>query len=129
LLDHRPPVVGLDNTLVGDLAAAGRIERRLAQLQPQQAVALVDQRSHLSANVQLLVADELGREAGVQLRRAVADRGGAGARPLALLVHQAREAGLVDRDAVLGGDLGGQLEREAVGVVQLERVGRLDLRA
>ena len=40
---------------------------------------------------------------------------------LLLLGHQRAEAFLVDRDALLGGHLEGQIDREAVGVVQRER--------
>ena len=40
--------------------------------------------------------------------------------PLALLVHQPAELRLVDREPLLGGHLQGQVDREAVGVVQFE---------
>ena len=40
---------------------------------------------------------------------------------LALRGHGRVEAGAVDAEALLGGDLLGELEREAVGVVQRER--------
>ena len=67
VLDDRAAVLGLDHAVVGDLAAAGRVERRLAQLQREQAVAAGLERADLRAHVQLLVADELGLEAGVQV--------------------------------------------------------------
>ena len=70
-----------------------------------------------------------GRGAGVAQR---AVRGGVGpaallgARvglgPLALRGHQPGEALAVDRDALLGRHLQGEVDREAVGVVQLERL-------
>ena len=41
VLDRRAAVLGLDHAVVGHLAAAGRVERRLAQLQREQAVAAV----------------------------------------------------------------------------------------
>ena len=44
-----------------------------------------------------------------------------GARLLALPAHRRLEAGGVDGDAALAADVGRQVEREAVGVVQLER--------
>ena len=122
VLDHRAAVLGLDHSVVGDLAAAGRVERRLAQLQREQAVAAGLERADLRPHVELLVADELGLEAGVQIGHGERHGLGAGTGPLALLVHQPRELGLVHRLAVVGGDLDRQLEREAVGVVQLERV-------
>ncbi len=54
-------------------------------------------------------------------------RGGrAGAGPLALLLHQLLEAAVVDREALLGEQLLGQVVGEAVGVVQLEGVGGVD---
>ena len=43
-----------------------------------------------------------------------------GARLLALPRHRHLEAGVVDGDAALAADVGGEVEREAVGVVQLE---------
>ena len=46
---------------------------------------------------------------------------GVGLGPLPLLGHQAAEADLVDGQALLGGHLQGQVDREAVGVVQRER--------
>ena len=47
---------------------------------------------------------------------------GVGLRALPLLGHQPAEALLVDLQALLGGHLEGQVDREAVGVVQLERL-------
>ena len=44
------------------------------------------------------------------------------ARTLALRFHQPREAGLVDAEACLLRELGGELDREAVGVVQPEGI-------
>ena len=72
----------------------------------------------------MLAADELGRAGLVQdlveLRPAPCDLALVGLGPLALLGHGLVEAGLVDLDALLGHDLLGHLEREAVGVVELE---------
>ena len=48
---------------VGDLAAAGGIERRLAQLREEEAVAELLERADLRQHVGLLVADELAAEA------------------------------------------------------------------
>ena len=52
-------------------------------------------------------------------------------RPVALLGHQPAEALLVDREALLGRHLQGQVDREAVGVVERERLaaGQLGLAA
>ena len=82
-----------------------------------------------------LIADELGGEARRRPTarpparawpspRALA--AGALARAGALLLHERLEARLVDAEAVLGDDLERQVDREAVGVVQQERVGRGD---
>ena len=49
--------------------------------------------------------------------------GGVGLRALPLFGHQAAEALFVDAQAGFGGHLEGQLEREAVSVVQRERIG------
>ena len=43
------------------------------------------------------------------------------AAPLALLGERDLEPGAVDAHAVLGGELDGQVDREAVGVVEAER--------
>ena len=72
-----------------------------------------------------LVADELGLEARLSGKRssglgAPVGDGGPGA--VALLIHQLHESRLVHRSALLGGDLGGQLKRKPVGVVQPEGV-------
>ncbi len=47
---------------------------------------------------------------------------GVGLGAVPLLLHQAAEAGLVDLEALLLGHLQGEVDREAVGVVQLERL-------
>ena len=81
-----------------------------------------------------LVADELGRKARVaRERRGLLAQAAAGAAPSgalaragALIVHQRLEAGLVDAEPVLGDDLERHVDREAVGVVQEERVGAGD---
>jgi hypothetical protein len=46
---------------------------------------------------------------------------------LALAVHRGVEAGFVHRHAALAADVGRQVEREAVGVVQLEGGVAVDL--
>ena len=51
---------------------------------------------------------------------------GARTRARALILHQVLEAGLVDAQPLLGGELEREVEREAVGVVELERLGRAD---
>ncbi len=51
-----------------------------------------------------------------------APRLGVGLGPVALLAHEPPETGLVDAQPLLGGHLQGQVDREPVGVVQLERL-------
>ena len=55
--------VALDPALVGHLAATRGIERRLAQLREERSVAEILERAELREDVDLRVADELGREA------------------------------------------------------------------
>ena len=85
-------VLLLDPAAVRDLAAAGGIERRLAQLREEQPVAERLERADLREHVGLPVADELAAEAGGrrELRRALrAAAADARARDLAMLRHQA----------------------------------------
>src|SRR5437868_10679254 len=51
-----------------------------------------------------------------------------GLRPCALFGHQAPETRLVHGDALLGGHLEGEVDREPVRVVQLERLVRSEER-
>src|SRR5439155_18873055 len=123
-LRARPGLLVLDEAGVRHLAAACRVEGGLAQLREELAVAQVLERSDLGEHLGLLVADEFGLEAGArgELGRPRFLAARAGPRPLALLRHQARERLLVDRDPTLQRELSGQLEREAVRVVETERV-------
>src|SRR5439155_710606 len=96
-------VVRLDEARVGDLAAPGRVERRLAQLAEEEPVLEPLQRADLRQHVRLLEADELGREAGAagELGGAHVGYAGAGAGALALLRHQPGELLLVDAEPAL----------------------------
>ena len=58
---HGRVAVELDPARVGHLAAAGRIEGRLAELRQERAVAEVLERAELREHLRLRVADELGR--------------------------------------------------------------------
>ncbi len=121
-----------DLAAVVHLAAAGGVERRLDELGEHLAVLLGD-RADRRRLLDGLVAGELGveaRGAGERLRAlaflvATAAAGArAGAR--ALVFHQVLEARRVDPEALLGGELEREVEREAVGVVELEGLGRAD---
>ena len=119
---------------VGDLAAALGVEGALLELHERSAIVAPD-REQAGLGAQLLVADEArGRRLrGEAEHRAVMVLGAvSGGRPhpgaRALLLHQLLEALVVDRESLLGEQLLGQVVREAVGVVQLEGVLRVDPR-
>ena len=128
-VDREPPPVG-------ELAAAlgverGRVENDLDLVtlvrRGQQPVA-ADQRGDRRLAGDLGVAGELStaRSPAPAVQRQVQVAGllllRVGLRPGALLGHQPAEPRLVDLDALLGRHLEGEVDREAVGVVQLERL-------
>ena len=125
----------VDGAGVGHLAAGlgierGAVEHQLTDLARRQgayvdALAQHGERSRL--RLQGLVGQPLGRaelvedpavDTGVAVRALLGARVGLG--PLALLGHEAAKALLVDLQALLGGHLKGQVDREAEGVVQGE---------
>ena len=125
------------DALVADLAAALGVERRPVEDDLGLAVAgqlvelhpVADDRDDAALGGRRLVAEE-PRVAAAALDRAV-QRGllgvarqlglRPGAAPLALLGEGALEPVAIDGDAVLGGELDGQVDREAVRVVEPER--------
>ena len=109
-------VVELDHALIRDLAAAGGIERRLAQLAEERAVAEILVGVELREHVGLVVADELGRiRLAGEVGRALRVRLAAGARDRPVLGHPVAVVVDVDGLASLLGELHRQLDREAVG--------------
>ena len=134
-----------DHALVADLAAALGIERRrveddLGLAQPGQLVELdpvTHDRDHATLGRGRLVAEEAG-VAGAGLDRLVerAELGLlrelgllSGAAPLALLGERPVEALAIEPHAVFRGQLDGQVDREAIRVVEPERdVARQDRR-
>ncbi len=117
---------------VGNLAAALGVEGALLELD-QGATVLRRDRGEAGGGAQRLVADEPGRGGaggeGDHLLVAVLGAvggGGTGAGPLALLLHQLLEAGVVDRQALVSQQLLRQVVGEAIGVVQFEGVGGVD---
>ena len=119
-------VRALDHALVGDLAAAGRVERRLDEL-GQHAPVLLRHRADRGRLLERLVAGEGRRPARLGERRdplavVVARAAARAARAGALLAHQLLEALLVDAEALLGRELEREVEGEPVGVVQEERL-------
>ncbi len=121
--------VGRDRAGVAHLSAALGVEGRAVEEQLDGvAVAPGRTASTRPSPSASSVADELGDAellddlAVVVDALVAADAGLAGVLGApALLGHLGLEAGDVDADAALGRDLGGDLEREAVGVVQRER--------
>ena len=112
-------VVALDPARVRDLSAAGRVEGRLPKLREEEAALDVVERTDLREYVRLLVADELGPEAG-PLREfgcALVVLGDRAPRAGPLLLHQVSELLLVHTQAAFARELLRQLEREAVGIV------------
>ena len=117
-------VVTLDPAGVGDLAAARGIERRLPQLGEEEPVTHVLDCTELRQHLDLLVADELAAKAGAlgELGRALVVLRDRSTRASPLLLHQPGELLVVDSEPSFARELEGQLEREAVRVVQPEGV-------
>ena len=131
--DLRLPAVPAQHAGVGDLAAALGVEGALLELDQGAAVVAPATAASAGRRAQRLVADEPVGGRRRRRRRAplvavlgAVRGGGAGAGPLALLLHQLLEAAVVDREALLGEQLLGQVVGEAVGVVELEGVRGVD---
>ena len=135
VLDREAAGRGDDRPAVADLAAALRIERRpvehdlsvLALLEDGHLRQPADDELDAALPVDHLVAEELGRvvtggDAGQRLgvRRQLATGAARLLGPPPLDAHVLLELGRIDGQALLGGELGGEVEREPVGVVQLE---------
>ena len=131
-LDARAPR-GRDGAAVADLAAAlaveGRDRRdhldRTALFGPVDELAVDDQRLDARLGLQPVVADELAGDVGRDAAVDLADRRLAAALPgrpraLALRLHRAIEAGLVDGQRLRGQDVLRQIDGKSVGVVELE---------
>ena len=126
--------VARDPAGIGVLAAGLGVERGLVQddldhrARPRRrhGLAVHHDAAHLGRGAQLAVAGELGRperaELAVDLHRLGAGLLGLRVRlgPVLLLLHQPAEAVGVHPQALLGGHLQGQVDREPVRVVQLE---------
>src|SRR5690606_34075003 len=128
VLDLELDAVGQQQPPVADLAAGLGIERRafqhhhaaLAGFQRADAAAVAVEADDLALVFQLLVAGEFGaaghRAGGDVFALELAGRAGA----LPLRLHLALEAGHVEAQAPLAGNVVGEIDREPVGVVQLE---------
>jgi hypothetical protein len=122
------PCVRAQFAAVADLAAGFGIERRvvehhhahLAFVQFIDRRAVLVQREHVALGLSDVVAVEGGRRAVVVEVGSHLELAG-GARLFLLARHRGIEAGGVDRHLALAADVGREVEREAVGVVQLER--------
>ena len=117
-------VVQLDRAGVGHLAAASRIERRLAQLDEEEVVLEGLVRADLREDVGLRVPDELRGEVGAarEVQRPLRLAGAPRARDLAVTLHLDAIPVDVDRLAALPGELDSELDREAVGRSERERL-------
>ncbi len=113
---------GLDYAAVSDLPAALGIEGRLGDDDRNVLAVLAAGSEHFGLALVVVIADESRRSAGAEtdLRRSGVILAG-GASALALLVHQAVEPGDIDADRPsIAQHVLGQIERKAVGVVELE---------
>jgi hypothetical protein len=127
VLDGKDPLRRLQDAAVADLAARLGIERRFvedddtdfafAELFDRTAVAV--EREYLAAELERLVAMEMGHRAAVVERRRHPELAGS-ARLFLLQRHRGVEGGDIDADPALAADIGREVEREAEGVVQLE---------
>ena len=118
------PVVELDRARVGHLAATSRIERRVAQLREEPTLLERFERADLREDVRLREADELRREVGAprEVGRVLQLARAARARHLAVALHLDSVAVDVDRLTALLRQLDRQLDREAVGRGERERL-------
>ena len=121
------PGVAVDPALIGHLPAALRVERRLGDLHQGRAIALVLHGQHGGDHLKAVVPHEgRGRTArGERLgsravRPGTAAPGGPGT--VALLAHEPLESLLIHLHAALLRGITGEVQREAVGVVQAEGV-------
>ncbi len=113
---------------VTDLAAGLGVERGLVEdddallafVQLLDGLAVLEQGDDLAGTRNALVAEEAGVAVDFHQAVVVHAEGAGGAGTLALGLHLALEAFLVEGQAALAGDVVGQVHREAVGVVQLE---------
>ena len=113
---------------VADLPAALRIERSgvehdlplLAGGQLGHGLVALQERDDIRLAPVVLVAGELGAAFDLRAAAHVGAEPARRARTPALLLHGGLEARLVDREPSLAGDVGREIDREAVGVVELE---------
>ena len=126
--------------MVAHLAASFAIKRRdiqqhlhrIARPGPLRRLAVHHERQHAAWVLQRLIAPEGG---GLHGARQLLDRvlqrqihaHRRRLRPLPLRLHRRLEARQIHREAVLLGDLLGELQRESIGVVQLKCLGAADL--
>ena len=123
---------------VADLAAALCVERRdvedhlalLARLQLGDRILAAEQRDDAALAGFAVVADERGVRVNAQVAAQVDVELAGSASTRALRIHRRLETRLVDGQAALARDVGGEVHREAVGVVEPEHgLARNHLRA
>ena len=119
--------LGLDPARVTDLAAHFRIERGAVEDQLEEGLVLLLDDTLLQKGGTFddggVIAEEFDFLAAAELGPVAEFVGGGGAGTLLLLGQFGLEAVQVDGVAALGGDQFGQVDREAVGVIEDEGVG------
>jgi hypothetical protein len=126
ILDREDGVAGDEAAAIAHLAARLRVERRavqehqaaLARRQRLHRLALAVQGDHAPLVGVAVVAGELARGVDAHLARQLGAEAAGLARAFLLHRHVAIEAGVIDAQAVLARDVRGEVEREAIGVVQ-----------
>ena len=134
IVDVEAEPVGGDGALITHLTAALSVEGGLVQNDGHVSLGyllhahLIHDESHdlCVSHREAVVAAELGLgqigQKGLGGVRPAADVGACGACALTLLLHESGEDLLVNAEILLGGDLTGQVDGEAEGVVELEGV-------
>ncbi len=128
-VDHRERVItGREHARVANLPAALRVERRrreyddtiIAHHELVDRLAIGEQRNDLAGFLGALVAGK--RCLDVRLNAVAADRAefARGARTITLPSHRFVKAFFVDAQAALASDVGGEVHRETISIVELE---------
>jgi len=133
ILDRENTACRLQHAAIADLAAGLGVERRLVENDDSDVAfaefidraAVTVERQHLAGDIEPLVTVEGRRRTAVVERSRHPELAGS-TRLLLLLGHGRVESGDVDAHPALAADIRRQVEREAEGVVQLERRGAVE---
>ncbi len=118
----------LDHTGVTHLPSRLGVERRHIQhddtmstfIDVLDALSFTQQRQHTGSRGQRLVANEHCRLVHARITQTFRFKLTRTTRTFALCLHRTLETGLIDPQPALTGDVGGQIQRKAVGIVELE---------